>query len=409
VTLNLGLRLDSSHSTGLASSQFDNRELDFGFGDMVAPRIGAVIDVAGNGKSKLYGHWGRFYESVPLDINVRAFGQEQFNFYYFYYPTNGSLPSGSNQGTLYYVYNLGTGVRVQDEIKPMFSDETVVGFEYEVAKNLSLGVKGVHRKLGEVIEDISVDGGHTYFIANVGEETSYSANPVDGSPLATPTVFPAAERKYQALEFTINKAFSDNWQLAGSYVLSKNEGNYGGLFRQDNGQLDPNITSVFDLPLLLKGAFGNLPNDRRHQFKVYGTYQTPFKLIAGFFGEVISGTPVSKLGSHTLYGRRERFIGDRGSWDTTPTVSHLDLHLEYPIRVGDRGELRLIADSFNIFNQQKAATVDQEWTQAPAQETTDVNECGGTATGCPGANPFWNQPTAYQTPRSLRLGVKLSW
>jgi hypothetical protein len=409
VTLNLGVRFDSSHSTGVASANFDNRELDFGFGDMIAPRIGAVVDVAGNGRSKLYGHWGRFYESVPLDINVRAFGQEQFNFYYFYYPTNGSLPSGANQGQLYYIYNLGTGVRVQDNIKPMFSDEMVVGFEYEVAKNLSLGVKGVNRKLGEVIEDISVDGGHTYFIANVGEQTSYSSNPVDGSPLATPTVFPAAERKYRALEFTINKAYSDNWQLAASYVLSKNEGNYGGLFRQDNGQLDPNITSVFDLPLLLKGAFGLLPNDRRHQFKAYGTYRTPFNLIAGFFGEVVSGTPVSKLGSHTVYGRRERFIGDRGSWDTTPMVSHLDLHLEYPIKMGERSELRLIADGFNVFNQAKASTVDQEWTQAPAQETLDVNECGGTATGCPGANPFWNLATAYQTPRSLRFGVKLSW
>ena len=409
VTLNLGLRMDSSHSTGLASAQFDNRELDFGFGDMVAPRIGAIVDVAGNGKSKLYGHWGRFYESVPLDINVRAFGQEQFNFYYFYYPTNGSLPSGNNQGTLYYVYRLGTGVRVQDNIKPMYSDETVVGFDYEVARNLSIGVKGVHRKLGQVIEDISVDGGQTYFIANVGKETSYTSNPVTGDPLATPTVFPAAERKYRALEFTINKAYSDNWQLAASYVLSKNEGNYGGLFRQDNGQLDPNITSTFDLPALLNGAFGLLPNDRRHQFKAYGTYRLPFNLIAGFFGEIVSGTPVSKLGAHPSYGRRERFIGDRGSWDITPTISHFDLHLEYPVKMGNRSELRLIADGFNVFNQQKASTVDQEWTLRAAPQTTDINECGGTDPGCPNANPFWNQATAYQSPRSLRLGVKLSW
>jgi hypothetical protein len=409
VTLNLGVRLDASHSTGVASERFDNRELDFGFGDMVAPRIGAIVDVAGNGRSKLYGHWGRFYESVPLDINVRAFGQEQFNFYYFYYPSNGSLPSGTNQGTLYYVYNLGTGVRVQDAIKPMYSDEMVVGFDYEVAKNLSIGIKGVHRKLGEVIEDISVDGGHTYFIANVGQQTTYSSNPVTDEPLAEAVTFPAAERKYRALEFTVNKAFADNWQLAGSYVLSKNEGNYGGLFRQDNGQLDPNITSLFDLPSLLKGAFGLLPNDRRHQFKMYGTYRTPFNMVLGFFGEVISGTPVSKLGSHTVYGRRERFIGDRGSAATSPTISHLDLHLEYPIKVGERSELRIIADGFNVTNQQKANTVDNEWTQRAALETTDVNECGGTDPGCPGANPFWNQVTAFQLPRSLRLGVKLSW
>jgi outer membrane receptor protein involved in Fe transport len=409
VTLNLGLRFDSSHSTGVASDRFPNRELDFGLGDMIAPRLGAIIDVAGNGKSKLYGHWGRFYESVPLDINVRAFGQEQFNFYYFYYPSNGSLPSGRNQGTLYYVYNLGTGVRVQDGIKPMFSDETVAGFDYEIAKDVSIGIKGVHRKLGEVIEDISVDGGHTYFIANVGAQTTYAANPVTDEPLDAPITFPRAERKYRALEFTINKAFSNNWQLAGSYVLAENNGNYGGLFRQDNGQLDPNITSTFDLPALLNGAFGPLPNDRRHQFKAYGTFRLPANLIAGFYGEWISGVPISKLGAHTLYGRRERFVTARGSEGTTPNLWHLDLHLEYPIKLSNRTELRLIADGFNVTNQQEASTVDNEWTLARKDETTDPNECGGAQPNCPDANTFWGQATNFQLPRSVRFGVKLSW
>jgi outer membrane receptor protein involved in Fe transport len=409
VTLNLGVRFDSSHSTG-DNSVAGARELDFGLGDMIAPRIGAVIDVTGDGRSKLFGHWGRFYESIPLDINVRAFGREQFNFYYFYYPSNGSLPSGTNQGTFYYLYQAGGGgVAVQEGIEAMYSDETVAGFEYEVAKDLSLGVKGVYRTLGQVIEDISVDNAHTYFIANVGKATTYTVNPVTGEALATPTVFPAAERKYKALEFTLNKAFSNNWQWNASYVLSKNEGNYGGLFRQDNGQLDPNITSLFDLPSLLRGAFGPLPNDRRHQFKTYGTYRFPFNLTAGVFAEYLSGVPISKLGAHNLYGRRERFIGDRGSFGTTPNIWHVDLHLEYPIKVSDRTELRLIADAFNITNQQEAAVVDNEWTLRGAPETTDINECGGADLSCASANPTWGEATTFQTPRAVRFGVKLSW
>ena len=409
VTLNLGVRFDASRSTGEKSAEFSDRKLDFGLGDMIAPRVGVVIDVAGNGKSKLSAHWGRFYESIPLDINARSFGNEQFNFYYFYYPSNGSLPSGNNQGTLYYTYHLGTGVGVQDGLKAMYSDELVGGFEYEVAKNLSLGIKGEYRKLGQVIEDISVDNASTYFIANVGAVQTFSVNPVTGEPLDAPITFPAATRKYKALEISLNKAFSDNWQLFASYVRSKNEGNYGGLFRQDNGQLDPNITSTFDLPSLLKGAFGLLPNDRPNQFKAYGTYRMPFKLTAGFFGEYLSGTPISKLGAHTVYGRRERFIGDRGSFGRTPNIWHLDLHLEYPIKLGPASELRIIADGFNVANQQKASTVDNEWTLQRAAETTDVNECGGTAPNCPNANKNFGLATAFQDPRALRLGVKISW
>jgi hypothetical protein len=408
VTLNLGVRFDSSHSKG-DNSIAGARELDFGLGDMIAPRIGVVVDVTGDGRSKLFGHWGRFYESIPLDINVRAFGREQFNFYYFYYPSNGSLPSGTNQGTFYYLYALGGGTAVQEGIEAMYSDEAVGGFEYEVAKDLSIGVKGVYRKLGQVIEDISVDGGHTYFIANVGKESTFTANPVTGDALSSPITFPAAERKYKALEFTLNKAFSNNWQWNASYVLSKNEGNYGGLFRQDNGQLDPNITSLFDLPSLLKGAFGKLPNDRTHQFKTYGTYRFPFNLTAGLFAEYVSGTPISKLGSHTVYGRRERFIGDRGSFGRTPNIWHVDLHLEFPIKLSDRSELRLIADGFNITNQAEPATVDQEWTLRRANETTDVNECGGAATGCTSANRVYGLATTFQDPRAVRFGVKLSW
>ena len=60
--------------------------------------------------------------------------------------------------------------------------------------------------------------------------------------------------------------------MQGSYVLSRLDGNYEGLFSNDNGQLDPNITSKYDIPSLLVNAYGLLPNDRTHVLKVYGGY-----------------------------------------------------------------------------------------------------------------------------------------
>ena len=54
--------------------------------------------------------------------------------------------------------------------------------------------------------------------------------------------------KYDAVEVTANKSFSDNWSLMASYRWSKLKGNFEGFFRNDNGQSDPSITSLFDFP-----------------------------------------------------------------------------------------------------------------------------------------------------------------
>ena len=294
----------------------------------------------------------------------------------------------------------------------MYTEELQIGGEYEVMPNLAVGVKYIERTINNVIEDISVDGGHTYFITNPGS-TVFTSNPVTGEALDAPVVFPEPVRDYEAVELTLNKRFTNNWQLYASAVFSENSGNYGGLFRQDNGQLDPNITSLYDLPDLLVGADGLLPNDREYQFKVYGSYLWPFKLITGFYAQYLDGTPISQLGAHPVYGASERFVTPRGSFGRTPDTYNIDIHLEYPISFGNGLELKLIGDIFNITDEQEPATVDQDWTFERLNATTDPNECGGPGTGpgtsCPNGNPNFGDATSYQSPQTFRLGVKLSW
>src|SRR5207249_5852885 len=49
---------------------------DYTFGGNLAPRLGVTWDVMGNGKSRLYANWGRYFERVPNDLAVRAFSNE---------------------------------------------------------------------------------------------------------------------------------------------------------------------------------------------------------------------------------------------------------------------------------------------------------------------------------------------
>ena len=79
-----------------------DRRIDFGFGDQVAPRIGFVWDPTNTGRSKVFAQYGRFYQSVPLNINVHAFGNEQHDLGFYSYPGDGGLPDPSDPGSLFF-------------------------------------------------------------------------------------------------------------------------------------------------------------------------------------------------------------------------------------------------------------------------------------------------------------------
>ena len=63
--------------------RWEGRNLGDRFGNSVinlkknfAPRIGFTFDPTNDGKGKIFAHYGRYYEDIPTDINIRAFGGE---------------------------------------------------------------------------------------------------------------------------------------------------------------------------------------------------------------------------------------------------------------------------------------------------------------------------------------------
>lgn len=427
-SLVLGVRADQFNAKGLErppNPQLKYSATQYGIKidwyHQIAPRIGFTVDPLQNGRSKIYGHYGKFYESVPLDINARMFGYENYDFFFYYYPTdaegNEVLPSWDNPGQIWDAWTSGSYLDVQPNadrgdtyVHGQYTQEYLIGAEYEIMPDMSITVKGIYRSLEDVIEDISFDGGITYILTN--PEGYQGINELTGEPLE----FPKPERIYKALEFSLKKKLSNNYQFYFSYLLSKNEGNHGGLFRQDNQQMDPNITSAWDLPSLLldpvtgeQVAYGLLNNDRTHQFKFYGSYHVPSGflkgLVVGAYGAVLSGIPVSKYGEHIDYGTMERFVTPRGSEGRTDTVWWLDLHLEYPFNVSNV-QISAIVDAFNVFNlfgkntSLAAIQVDQEWSWGVYVDDPDPTLK---------TNDNWNQPSDYQDPWSVRFGLKLAW
>jgi outer membrane receptor protein involved in Fe transport len=403
VNFNFGLRWDYQQANGINSRYVTLNN----FKDNLQPRVGLIWDFTGKGKGKVFVNYARFLETpLPLDINVRAGGDQiqqdkQINVDLY----NAPIGSVETTGTAGGLGCLGcTATPPDPDLKPQTVNEATVGFEYELVKDLAVGARGIYRAQGSVIEDGSFDNGTTYFLFNPGESlTDRLAESAIGQR------FGRARRYYRALEFTATKRFTNNYQFIASYVFSSLIGNYEGLFRNDNGQSDPNITSLFDLVGLLTNTYGRLPNDRPHQFKFDGSYRTPFKLLVGGSFRAQSGIPFNSAipDPAGIYGNNEGFAVPRGTAVNpvtgrlrSPTTYNLDLNAYYPIQLGENRQLRFQVDWFNVLNGQRAITEDT---------TLRINSGISGANGIQFFNPFYGQGLVFQFPSSLRLGVKFQF
>jgi outer membrane receptor protein involved in Fe transport len=406
--LNGGLRFDYQQAYGNEGAGYI--KLNQTFRNM-QPRVGAIWDFTGQGRGKVFANYAKFLETpIPLDLNVRAGSEnsqtdKNFNVDRVGAPTGSNIVPGIRGDLTVGAVNLGASpTPIDPGLRPQTVHETTAGFEYEIARNLTVGARGIYRWQGDVIEDGSFDDGDSYFLFNPGRrytgstEEAACSNPAIGC-------FGRARRYYRALEFTATKRFSNNWQFITSYVYSSLIGNYEGLFRNDNGQADPNITSLFDLVSLLANTYGRLPNDRPHQFKFDGSYRFPFKLTTSASFRASSGIPFDALVPHDVYGDDEGFGVPRGTAinpitgsNRTPRNYNLDIGAYYSLPVAEGKELRFQFDWFNMTNTQRAIR----------QDVTKLNTAG--SPGVPDIdNPFYGTGTIFQYPSAVRLGVKFKF
>ncbi|MGH9712765.1 MAG: TonB-dependent receptor [Candidatus Acidiferrales bacterium] len=190
------------------------------------------------------------------------------------------------------------------------------------------------------------------------------------TPDGIPDGFADPIHKYWSMVFEVNKSFSHNWQLRANYTISKVFGNFEGAFRNDNGQSDPGISSLFDFT---PGNFGLLGNQftpgilsENHQQVANGYFSYVFdhgmlkNLTLGTGVTVSTGTPISELAAHPVYQNAgEVPIGGRGSQGTTPTTGRVDFHGDYVMNVTEKMHLRFGVDLFNIANTKRTLFFNQ--------------------------------------------------
>ena len=436
VTVNMGMRYDTQTIWGL------DGKVGLNLPNQWSPRVGVIYDFTQQGRSKVFANYARFYENIPLDMADLSFPQQQLLSSSYNAPrcdprdpadlveggdcnsaANRQVVGGPDSSSQKWLSEGGDRVPADPNIRAQSSDELVVGGEYELLLG-RVGLTYTRRFLNDVIEDMSRDEGTTFFLGTPGK--GYS------------TDFPEARRDYDAVNVYYNKTFSNQWLAQVSYTWSSLRGNYSGLFRADTGQLSPNLTRDFDLLSLTVNRDGPLPGDRRHAFKAFGAKEfqlgRDMSLNVGGGYRARSGAPLNYLGFHPRRSGSETFILPRGSAGRMPWVHNLDTHVGLNRKLSKNYTLSLTLDVFNLFNFQQVTAVDQTFTFTQVHpiegggSPADVEACreeGGACkvkvftTGVPvedaaaitasDVNPNFKKPIAYQTPRSIRFGMKLSF
>ena len=218
LVLNLGLRTEyevvPSFRPDIKADAFR-----FPFSQKMAPRLGAAYDIKGDGRMKVSGSWGRYFDWTKYSIARGSYGGDLWHIYYRSLDTldistlnTSNMPGRDIWGSSTGFRDLrGTNFQNTDpNVRPMYQDSTNIGFESQLNPTTVLSVNYVHNILTRTIEDFSalINGDNIYEIGNPGEgiATIYPAS----YPATANFPMPKPERKYDAVEVSLSRRFSKN-------------------------------------------------------------------------------------------------------------------------------------------------------------------------------------------------------
>ena len=400
LTLNVGIRGERWEHFATTGQNI------FTFDWAIAPRLSAAYDLLGNGRQKVYGFYGRYYD--PIRNNMTNFA--------------GTLTGSVLNEQIFFgapinqwvTYRIRGGNVQQDAFfapttKTPYTDDIAAGYQVDLGRNMSFETNYTYRRTRDILEDYDLalyalaTNGTTDYPGPTNDPNSlwlgldyfgYSANPGSNFVIAT---LAGGERNYQGVDLIFRKRYSNNWQLLGSYTYNWAEGNTNSDsnadFQGDDLYLDPRAPN----------QYARQPGLIPHIFKAAGSYMTKIGIELGAAyrwnaGTVASRTRFASNRNLPIFGPAFEFAGITSvDWipaDTVgalenPSWGQLDLRVQYKKRFTPGLGTEFFVDMFNITDNQDSI-----------RNQDLVAGSGGTAFGA---------PIRFNDPRRFFLGARLTF
>jgi len=440
----LGLRADKFHNKLASGSSFAKVD----FGDMISPRVGFSWDMDGDGTTKLFGNYGRYY--LPLTNRLADYFGGGTTDEHTYYVLNGWEQHTDANGKDYFLPILGQQIgpvntdgnapapddirtEVASDLKMVYQDEYILGFQKAISAAWSWGVNATYRNVNRAVEDVRINhlpgcpGYSSFPIINPGETNQLfcedtgefvtidsSEDGYKASGSGAIMGYKKPRRTYRSVEFQVDRAWDDKWSFNGSYLWSKSDGNIEGPVNSDLGYNDTNLVQFYDHPAVNE-RYGVLFNDHRHQFKFRGAYKLNDMWSFGATFAAVSGGPITAFGvrwpnDNRSAGGPGEFSGGGSGWLCVAKCDkgYAERVLVYSPRgaFGRMGWVRDFGASvtwkwpsdnldlsarfsvYNLLNNQTAINVHSRYEQTPGVKM-----------------PYFGEATVWQAPRYAQLVV----
>jgi outer membrane receptor protein involved in Fe transport len=269
----------------------------------LAPRLGLTFDVLGNRSLALKAHWGRYYDQLYIR-GFKGLSKDNLPNWGRYIIDPANYPAEGSWEYWWYYPGAGTDTSLNPDIRQPYMDQWTVGLEYELMKDTSVGVTYIDRRHKDLQGQIPINS--VWIPVEIdnplgGKITVYKAGyPIDQTKwlITNPdkdkypgVVFIDPYRKYQGIEFFLNKRFSNNWMLMISYVYGKATGTVDNNSTRlaAGSEVNSGIAKFYHSPNTQINADGHLTFDPTHMLKIQGNVMLPLDISLTANFSAISG------------------------------------------------------------------------------------------------------------------------
>jgi hypothetical protein len=415
-TLNIGARFDRYRVWLPAQvtpvSRFNPVEASYAQVDEVVafnhivPRLGAIYDLSGDGRTVLKGNWGRFYfnPGVNLADAVNPNTSDQYADWNWNDGNGDRVYQVGEETTLIQRVGGTAGAAIDPNLKNSYADEASVFVERALLQDLGVRAGFVWKKDNDGWQRLNVlrpfeaynvpvtviDPGPDGIAATTADNgPDVAAFNLDSTTRGTSQVtmnVPGYEGTYKTFEVSANKRHGQRWSMNASFSYTWSE-EYGNLYFNNRfGIAVPGGAFSFF------GSYPQNPNEHTHNefsnwnAKLTGTIDAGWGLRVSPVLKMQSGAPYGRFFAGALnYNSAQLFLAEPIGTRRQDTVATVDFRVEKQLRFAQKARVGLFLDMFNALNSNTAVNIN--WRSGAAFE----------------------KATTVLGPRIVKFGVKFDW